>query len=182
MPLFGSSRDALLLKHFNKEVLHRWISIEIAYYKLALPESNITIYNESSNKVYNNPVRLFSFVTKEDMNMNDVDTGIDVSQNVTFIFLRDDLVDIDVVLEEGDIIKFDERYYEIDNTQSTKYWLGRNPETLPITTEGRSNYKFGYNTIVKCSCHLTRISNLNLVDIRSGLNTNKTNLNIPRNL
>lgn len=179
MPLFGSKRDSLLIKHFNKEVLHKWVSIEIAYFKLSLNDTNITIYNESSNRTYLNPVRLFSFVTKEEMTTNDVDTGIDITQPVTFTFLRDDLVDIDVVIEAGDIIKFDERYYEIDNVQSTQYWLGRNPQTLPIQTEGRSNYQFGYNTIIKCSSHLTRISPLNLVESRTGINQN---FNIPRNL
>lgn len=182
MPLFGSSRDSLLVKHFNKELISRWISVEIAFYKFALPETEMTIYNESSKKVYYNPVRFFALINKEDINVNDVDTGIDISQIVTFSFLRDDLKDLDIVMEEGDIIHFDEKYYEIDNTQSTQYWLGRNPDTLPITTEGRSLYNFGYNVAVKCQTHLTRVSNLNLVDVRYGLNTNKNSINIPRNL
>lgn len=162
--------------------MHSIISVEVAFYKLSLQDSNLTIYNESSKKKYFQPVRLFALVNKEDINVNDVDTGIDISQVVTFSFLRDDLVDIDLVAEEGDIIKFDGHFYEVDNANSIQYWMGRNPEELLITTEGRSNYQFGYNVSVKCQTHMTRISQLNLVEMRSGLNTIKTNNNLPRNL
>jgi hypothetical protein len=183
LPLFGgTTRDSLLIKHVSKELMHRLISVEVALYKLSLDETNFTIYQESSKKVYQQPVRVFSLVNKEDMNMNDVDTGLDVTHIVNFAFLRDDLKDIDFVLEVGDIIKFDERYYEVDNTNAIQYWFGRDPDTLPITTEGRSNYQFGYSVSVKCQAHLTRISQLNLVDVRSGINNPKITHSVPRNL
>jgi hypothetical protein len=118
-------------------------------------------------------------VSKEEATLNDVDTGLDAAQNVVFSFLRDDLKDYDIILDVGDIIKFNANFYEIDNVVQNQFWFGRNPDTLPITTEGRSNYQFGYNQTVKCSTHLTRISQLNLVPVRSGIT--KT-LNIPRNL
>lgn len=138
--------------------MHSIISVEIAYYKLNLLESDITIYNESSKKSYFNPVRLFALVSKEDFTLNDVDTGLESAQNVVFSFLRDDLKDWDIVIEEGDIIKFDANFYEIDQCQTTNYWMGRNPDTLLLTTEGRSNGPFGYNVAIKCSCHLDRKS------------------------
>lgn len=182
MSLFGSSRDALLIKHISKEVISDIISVEIAFFKLSLIDSNVTIYQESTSKKYFDPVRLFCLVLKEDISMDDQDTGMQVNQLVTFNFLRDDLKDIDLVIETGDVIKFNEKYFEIDNTVENQYWFGRNPDTLPITTEGRSNYGFGYNVAVKCSTHQTRISQLNLVNVRSGLNTVRTNNNLPRNL
>jgi len=111
--------------------------------------------------------------------MNDEDTGINASQNVTFSFLRDDLVDVGVVITEGDLIKFDGNFYEIDNLNSQDYWFGRNPDQLLITTEGRSNYEFGYNVKIKCMTHLTRVSQLNLVETNVGINKNN---NLPRNL
>lgn len=158
------------------------ISVEIAFYKLSLADSNVTLYNEATSKKFYQPVRLFCLVLKEDITMDDQDTGMQVNQLVTFNFLRDDLKDIDLVIEEGDIIKFNEKYYEIDNTTENQFWFGRNPDTLPITTEGRSNYGFGYNVSIKCSTHQTRVSQLNLIQVRSGLNTIKTNHTLPRNL
>mgnify|MGYP003421504314 CR=1 FL=1 len=177
--LFGSSRDAKLIKHFNRELIHKIISQEIAFYKLSIEDSRITLYNESSQKFYFNPIRLFCLINKEETSSVDEDTGMNFIQNVTFSFIRDDLKEQDIFIEEGDIIKFDSRFYEVDNTQTTQYWVGRNPETFLKTTEGRSNYGFGYNIAVSCKAHLTKLSTLNLVEIRSGINTNR---NLPRNL
>lgn len=183
MPLFGgTTRDSLLIKHVSKELMHRLISVEVALYKLSLEDTNFTIYQESSKKVYYHPIRAFSLISKEDLNMVDTETGIDTTQIVNFSFLRDDLKDIEFVLEVGDIIKFDERYYEVDNMNSIQYWFGRNPDTLPITTEGRSNYQFGYNVAVKCQAHMTRLSQLNLIDVRSGINNPTVTHTVPRNL
>ena len=182
MPLFTTKRDALLLKHFFKEKMHKFDSIEVEIFKLALSEMEINLYNESSKKVYYNPVRVFSTPTKEAFDMVDVDTGIDAVQTVSFFFLRDDLIDRDLVLEEGDIVRFDEKYYEIDNTRSTNYWAGKNPETLPVVTEGRTSLVHGYNVSIVADTHLTRISQLNIIDNRSGVNTIKSSGFMPRNL
>ena len=182
MPLFSGKRDRLLVRHLNRELLHRFISIECALYKLALPEMEINIYNESSKKVYYNPVRLFCLVNKDDAAFNDIDTGLDTTQTLQFKFLRDDLKDVDVVLTEGDILKYDERFYEIDNVRQQQYWMGRNNETLPIEVEGRSDSSFGYNISIIAETHLTRVSQLNLVEVRSGVNTVKTTAVFPKNL
>lgn len=162
--------------------MHSIISVEVAFYKLSIQDSRLTIYNEASSKQYFNPLRLFALVNKEDILMNDVDTGMDISQNVTFSFLRDDLKDIDLVISEGDIIKFNGKFFEVDNSSQNQYWMGRNPDTLLTNVENRTNLKFGYNITIKCQTHQTRISTLNLVEVRSGINTIKTNLNLPRNL
>jgi len=83
---------------------------------------------------------------------------------------------------DNDIIKFDEKYYEVDNMKTTQYWMGRNNETLPINTEGRGNREFGYNIAIVAQTHLTRISQLDLVEFRTGVNTNRNNHSIPKNL
>lgn len=182
MPLFSGKRDRILVRHLNRELIQRFISIECALYKLALPEMEINMYNESSKKVYYNPVRLFCLVNKDAATFNDVDTGLDTTQTVQFKFLRDDLRDVEVVLSEGDIIKYDGRYYEIDNTNEQQYWMGRNNETLPIEVEGRDNSSFGFNISIIAETHLTRLSQLNIVDIRSGVNSIKTSRTFPKNL
>jgi len=182
VPLFASNRESSLIKHFSRELLHRFISIEVALYKLALPETEVNLYGESQKKVYYNPVRLFCLVNKDQTDLVDVDTGVDVTQTVQFKFLRDDLKDCNIFLEEGDIIKFDEKYYEVDNMKTTQYWMGRNNETLPINTEGRGNREFGYNIAIVAQTHLTRISQLDLVEFRTGVNTNRNNHSIPKNL
>lgn len=181
MPLFTSSRDAKLLKHFFKEKMQRIESIEVDVYKLALNETETNLYGESSKKVYYNPVRMFCTPTKQPMDIVDVDTNMDVTQMLDFLFLRDDLIDASLVLSEGDIIKFDEKHYEVDNTMTTQYWGGKNNETVPVVIDGRSD-SHGYNIAIAARCHLTRLSQLYLVETRSGINTGRTNGRMPKNL
>ena len=45
-----------------------------------------------------------------------------------FKFLREDLVDAQTVPEVGDIILYNEGYYEVDNTNANQYILGKNPD------------------------------------------------------
>lgn len=182
MPLFASKKDSRFLKSVTKEVMNKIISMEIALYKLALPEMETNLYNESDKKVYYNPVRLSCQVTKEEVSMNDLDTGIDTSQIATFLFLREDLIDCGVFIEEGDIIAYNALYYEIDNTQTMQYWAGRNDETFLMNTENRGSRHFGYNPTIKVQAHLTRLSQLNLAETRSGtINIKNTNF-LPKNL
>lgn len=182
MPLFSSGRDRLLVRHISRELMHRFISIECALYKLALPEMEINIYNESNKKVYYNPVRAFCLVNKDESSMTDTEIGIDYTQNLQFKFIRDDLKEIDFVLTEGDIIKFDGSYYEVDSVDEQQYWMGRNQETLPIVVEGRSNQSFGYNISVVAQTHQTRLSQLNLVETRAGINDISRTKSFPKNL
>ena len=160
--------------------MHKYVSIEVEIYKLSLSDTEMNLYSESSKKVYFNPLRFFCLVNKDEQTMNDIDTGMDTTQTLQFKFLRDDLTEKELVLSEGDIIKFDERFYEIDNVNSQQYWMGRNLETIPVTTEGRVDQSYGYNVSIVAQTHLTRLSQLNLQEVRSGINSPKHNL--PRNL
>jgi hypothetical protein len=182
VPLFASKKDSRFIKNVTQEVMNRIISLEVKLYKLALNEMEVNLYNESDKKVYHNPVRLYCQTTEDESAMADVDTGLDVTQTITFVFLREDLIDKDVYVEEGDIIEHDGSYYEIDNTQPTQYWASRNNETFLMNVEQRGNRDFGYNPTIKAQAHLTRNSQLNIVDNRVGVhsikNTNLTNRNL----
>lgn len=182
MALFSSARDASLIRSFSRELMQRFISIEIEYFKLSLNDTELNIYGESNKKTYFNPIRIFSLIRKEDATATDEDTGINVAQIVTYAFLRDDLKDAGIFIEAGDIIKYDASYYEIDNVRHKQYWMGRNPDTLVAYQQGDIN-EFGYSVSVIAETHMTRISSLHLIDVRSGINTIKTeNKKIIRNL
>ena len=58
MAVFGSERDASLIKRLNRELINEIIDIEIAFYKLSLDDTEANMYDESDNKVYYSPVRI----------------------------------------------------------------------------------------------------------------------------
>lgn len=170
MPLFGSERDAKFIRSINRELIHEIISIEVALYKISMADTDINLYNESSQKTYFAPVRLFALVEMSDTTMDDEDTGMNINQPVTFKFLRDDLKEYDVFIDEGDLLLYNGNFYEIDNINQIQFWMGRNPDTLLGNTEGRFNWQYGYNISIIVQTHLTKVSGLNLVENRSGIN------------
>jgi hypothetical protein len=166
MPLFGSTNDARLIGSITRELFNKYISNEVDLYKLALPETKVNLYGESAQKIYYAPVRMFANVLKDEASFNDIGDQIDLTQTVKFAFLRDDLMDKNIFISEGDIIKFDERFYEVDNAFNTQYFMGRNNETHPITVSGNDR-QFGKNISVVAQTHLTRLSQVNIGQTRS---------------
>jgi hypothetical protein len=181
MALFGSSRDANLIKHMSRELMQRIIGIEVEYYKLSLADTKTNIYNESGQKTYYHPMRVYSLVQREDKTAKEGEVAIDFDKLTTFSFLRDDLVTMNLVVETGDIVKWDGGFYEIDLVRESDYWVGRNPDRL-IGVVQNEIPDYGYSISVVAESHLTRANALNLVETRSGINSIKTKNNLPRNL
>ena len=178
MALFGSGRDASLIRSINREIINDIVDVEVAFYKLSLEATKANMYDESDTKVYYSPLRINCLASKEEKAYTGDDNGYDSSRTGEFNFLRDDLKDKNIIIEEGDVLEWDNEYYEIDGVGASQYWTGRNPSTDIGVTEGDIS-EHGLSIAVKVSAHVTRRNRLNLQEVRSGIN--KPN-NIPRNL
>tara|TARA_R110000851_G_scaffold80445_3_gene177064 strand:- start:85 stop:618 length:534 start_codon:yes stop_codon:yes gene_type:complete len=177
MALFTSARDASLIRSINREIINNIIDVEVAYYKLSLEDTQANMYDESDNKVYYNPMRLNCLAMKDEKSYVG-DTEYDHSRTAEFNFLRDDLKDKNIHIEEGDILEWDNEFYEIDGVGASQYWGGKNPTTDIGQVEGDVD-EHGYSVAVKVTAHVTRRNRLNIQEVRSGINRPN---NIPRNL
>lgn len=175
MPLFNSKRDAGLLLGVNREVMRGFSSVEVAVYQLDLNQTDVNIYEESNNRAYQPPIRLYSQVILESKTSAG-DNFLDFTRTFQAGFLREDLIEANVYLQEGDIIEYDGGYYEIDQLSESNYWSGRNPETSIGTQEG-DWVDHGYVVSVVASCHLTRTNRLQIVDKRTGIEPGPTDTN-----
>ena len=168
MALFGSSRDVSFVRRMNRELMGNIISQECAFYKYKLAETKVNIYGEaSSERFFDGPVLLNALITPSDNVSPTSDIGVDFDWPVNFAFLRDDLVDANVHPEVGDVILFQESYWEVDNTNIIQFWAGKDPdypyEPNPLNP-GLAN--FGYNVSVTCECHYVPADRLNIVKTR----------------
>jgi len=178
MALFGSARDASLIRSVNRELINRLIDTEVGFYKLNLNATRTNLYNESDNKVYYAAVKMNAIIQFDDKARTSDEYGLDYTRTATYSFLRDDLKDRNIVIEEGDIIQYNNEYFEIDNVSSTQYWSGRNPSAdIGYITGERG--EFGYSVAIRCETHVTRRNRLNIEEVRSGINRPN---DIPRNL
>jgi hypothetical protein len=167
MALFGSGRDASFVRGINRELINRLIDNEVEIYKLVRDESSHNIYDEASRKSYYQPMRFRSLIERDQKTVDDEDTGITVNRTTSFGFVKQDLKDIPIVIEIGDIIRWDGDYYEVDNVRGSQYWGLRNPSKLIGHVEKEIS-EFGYGVSVIAECHLTGQTRLQLQDVRVG--------------
>ena len=107
MAIFGSIRDASLVRHLNRELLHDVITQQCAVYKIKIAETKVNIYGESSGaRYYHEPILLNCLINRGEMEQPTDEFGVNYSREVEFKFLRDDLVDSTLVPEVGDIILY----------------------------------------------------------------------------
>lgn len=159
MALFGGARDISLFRNISREVVNDVIEQQVGYYKLSLSNSTTNIYGESQEKFYQQPVLLNCLTIRGDQQNQDSDFGPDKFRVLEYAFLRDDLVDKNVVPERGDIILYLDSYYEVDNIVENQLILGKNPD-YAYNAPYLNN--FGSSFSIVCQTHLTRAEKLNI--------------------
>lgn len=169
MPLFGSSRDVSLVRRLNRELINGIINTEVVIYKISTQFTKVNIYGESTKKVFFNPMRINSLITRQDKDFDGDDYNTFIRE-IKFSFLRDDLKDKNLVILEGDVVKWDNEYYELTYVSINELWTGRNPDTLLATTEDGED-EFGYNISIIATGFKTTPDRLGVEDITTARNS-----------
>ena len=164
MALFGGKRDAKLIASINAEVINAIIDTEIEFFKLHIESSVSNIYGESTSKSYYDSILIPCLITKDEKTPVMDDYGHSYTRTAQFAISRDILERATFYPETGDIIFWDNEYYEIDNTDANQYFTGKNPETWPNGSE------HGYSVSVLCNAHATRQTIQSIKNIRKGGN------------
>jgi hypothetical protein len=128
MALFGTINDINTFKIFSRELIEDIISQEIGYYKYKLGDTQSNIYGESMDKYFIGPVLIPCLIVRGDFNQERTEYGPDTIRSNTFRFLSDHLKDANVFPEVGDVIMYNEGYYEVDNVNENQYILGKDPQ------------------------------------------------------
>jgi hypothetical protein len=159
---FGSDRDISLMVNIGRELLHDIIEQEILYHKLSLEDTDINLYGESLSKSYWNAVKLNCLVTRGDQIIDIQEFGPDLGREASFAFIRQDLVDKTVVPEVGDIVEWQNDFYEVDTVRENQLFLGSdNNYNLQSYTSG-----YGRSMSIIVDCHLTRADRVGITQAR----------------
>jgi len=155
MALFGEARDISFFRHINRELMGNIISQQCVYYKYDLGETKVNIYGEASGgKYFHPPVQLNCLIERSEQQYPENDLGVNFNWNIIFKFLRDDLLSrnecfnkdwqqectygANLVPEVGDIILYNEGYYEVDTTDANQFFVGKNPAYPQLDSEGNN--------------------------------------------
>ena len=156
---FYSKKDIDTFDKFNKELVGNLstgkdgiINQPVIIYKVSVYDTEVNMYGETSEgKVYNPGVQLTALVEADDQSTTTDEFGPDLQQNALFSFIRQSLVDINYVIEIGDVVEWNSGYWEISSISENQLIGGQTD----------------YNHSVVCNSFLVRISNLNIERVRS---------------
>ena len=119
---YYGAKDLATIEKFNRELLGEpnisddgIIDQFVILHRVSVYETDTNMYGEASEgKVYQTPVRLPCIVDAGDFDFNYDDFGPDNRQSVSFAFQRAYLVEVDLKPEIGDIMKWNDGYFEVD--------------------------------------------------------------------
>ena len=152
MPFFVSNRDASFFNHINGELVNNVIDTTVDVYKVSIYETTENLYGESKQKRYYPAVSLPCLITNDDQVWDDDEFGSDMKQSVIFAFHRDSLKPTGLYPDIGDIIGYDESYYEINGIVENQLVAGQ----------------VDLNFSIVCSTHMTRLSKINIEERKFG--------------
>jgi hypothetical protein len=161
MPLFHSNRDARMMRHFAEEVVTDIIGVQVAVFKLDIQGNTPDMYGDDSDRRYFEGLLIPALVSYQERNYMESETGQDYTQACDFGFVRETLKDADIFVEVGDIIEYNNEYWEVDTIQQNQFFGGKNPD------HSFAGSGWGSNVSVVASSHLARLSKINIVPYRT---------------
>jgi hypothetical protein len=148
---YFSARDLKIVNHFNAELMGDIIENIIQIYKICPNETKTNIYGETSaesGKWYLPAIQISALVERSDMDAEYDDFGPNRRQDYVFKMRENALRDLEFYPEIGDIVFFNDRYYEIDNVVQEQL-LGGQPDKS--------------HSII-CNTHYTKYTSLNIME------------------
>jgi len=118
---FYGNKDLATIEKFNRELLGEpniddcgIIDQFVILYRVSVYDTETNMYGEASDgKVYKQGIKLPCIVNAEDINFEFDEFGPDSKQSVTFAFQRAYLVEIGTKPDIGDILKWNDGWFEV---------------------------------------------------------------------
>jgi hypothetical protein len=147
MARFVTQRDFEFMQHITRELIDETMDVAVTLYKIVVNSTKVNIYGESTTKPRYTPV-LLNAIVKYDKNTSISGDGFgsNQEQQVEFRLARRLLKNVNTYPEIGDIVGYNNHYYEIHNITETQLIAGK-PD---------------FNTAVICMAHLTRRTSIDI--------------------
>jgi hypothetical protein len=148
---YFSSRDLNVINSLNGELMGDIIENIIDIFKISPSETKTNIYGETAaetGKWYMPAIKISALVERTDMTAEYDDFGPSRNQNHVFKMREKMLRQLEFYPEIGDIIYWNDRYYEIDNVVQEQLLGGQTEKSHSII----------------CNAHYTKITSLNVLE------------------
>ena len=149
-PFFFSRNDVNLIDSVNEELIDQIVGQYVDIYKIDVDETKSNIYGESASKTYSRGFRVNCLLLYNEPEVLQEEFGADLNSSVEMYFHRTTLSEAGFHPEIGDIVQWNDIYFEI------------NTVTEPQLIAGHTDYKHQ----IKALAHRTRLSSLQIEEVR----------------
>jgi len=146
MGRFATQRGFDFINGINEELINNVVETSVILYRITPENTVINLYGEAISKDYMVGTQVHALIASDDQATESSEWGTDVGRNVVFNFHRLTLQDVSLYPEYGDIIAWDDAYFEVHG----------------IIDNSRFGGKINFDVAIICETHMTRRSNLNI--------------------
>ena len=146
-----SQRDLRFIHSINAELLGDVVQTDVVLFKICPTATVSNIYGESdpnTGKIYYPGITATCLIDRDEIRAEYNEHGISKEQPTEFRFRERLLQALNFFPQEGDLVYFNERYYEVDNVKQEQFPGGVPEKSLSIIVQ----------------THYTRLSKISLVE------------------
>jgi hypothetical protein len=134
--LFAGPKERALVSHVNEELISRIVGMEIVYFPVSLEATTFNMYGEAINKTFSSPIHVYCLVDFRGMETTTTTYGIDRRSSLIVHFFKRRLVeDKNLMVREGDYLKYGSELYEIMKLNEPQEMFGNTDYKVEISAE-----------------------------------------------
>ena len=137
-PLFTGKKERDLVKQVNDEIIERVVGQQILYFPIDIDHTDFhPLYGEAIEKSFLPPVRVFARVEYLGVETNVIDNiGLDKKTGLKVMFHKRRLTeDQDMLVREGDFVRYGSIFYEIVKLNEPKHLFGQADTQFEIVAD-----------------------------------------------
>ena len=143
---FIPQKEINMIDSMNEELIDEIIGQTVDIYKISVEDTDENMYGESTTKYYNDGFRVNCLIEYSEPEVTQDEFGADVNRSITMYFHRTTLVEAGFYPEIGDIVEWNDTYFEMNGV------------TEPQLVGGHVNYKHN----IVATAHRSRLSSLQI--------------------
>ena len=145
-PFFVPQKEINLIDSMNEELIDEIVGQTVDIYKISVEDTEENLYGESSTKYYNDGFRVNCLINWSEPTIEQDEFGADLNTSIEMYFHRTTLKEAGFFPEIGDIVDWNDFYFEI------------NAVTEPQLIAGHQNFKHQ----ILATAHRSRLSTLQI--------------------
>ena len=147
-PFFVPQKEFDLINSMNEELIDEIVGQSVDIYKVSIDNTDENMYGESTTKYYENGFRVNCLIQFNEPEITQDEFGPDVNGSIEMYFQRENLASgsLNFVPETGDIVDWNDFYWEINGTSEPQLFAGHP----------------AYKHQIKATAHRSRLSSLQI--------------------